>query len=44
MNELVVKQTAILLTSTLLLFALPATLSFFEVLDMGQHKVVNFRT
>ena len=30
------KQTAILYTSTLLLFALPDTLSFFEVLDIGQ--------
>ena len=40
----VVKQTSILFTSILLLFALPTTLSFFEVLNIGQHKVVNFRT
>ena len=43
-NEEVEKQTtAILFTSTLLLFALPTTLSFFEVLDIGQHKAVIFR-
>ena len=30
-------------TCNLLLFTLPATLSSFEVLDIGQHKVVNFR-
>ena len=40
----VVKRTSILFTSILLLFALPATLSFFEVLNIGQHEVVNFRT
>ena len=36
-------NTSILFTSILLSFALPAT-SFFEVLNIGQHKVVNFRT
>ena len=36
-KRIVVKQTSILFTSILLLFALPATLSFFEVLNIGQH-------